>query len=138
MDTTKLVYDFTIPDLRLESLSNSRLHWARKAEYNASVRVAIEYAALAAGLGTAKPLDRARVTITRIAPRKISDRDNLYAAVKPVLDALKSRVCAKVGGRKLWVDRWGLLVEDDMERVELVALQEQGPYSVRIKVEAVE
>lgn len=107
---------FYIP-LRIVSEANSRGHWASKARRVKNQRTAIALAWQAANM----PSERkpSRVTLTRLAPRKL-DLDNLQGAFKAVRDELAA-LCR---------------FDDRDESVTWVYAQERAKtYGVRVEVE---
>lgn len=80
----------TLP-LRIASVRNAREHWAAKAKRTAAHRGAARLHLLSlmkrSGLGRSMLLP-ARVTLTRIAPRRLDDGDNLSDAFKDVRDGV--------------------------------------------------
>ena len=69
-----------------KSEANMRSHWSVKAKRVRAQRLAVTYAALAAGVrGVIRIALPATVTLTRIAPREL-DGDNCQSAMKGVRD----------------------------------------------------
>lgn len=92
------IYVIEIP-LKIESIANLREHWrvraARTREHRSIVALALRAQHLSRDYAGALRLDRltrARVTLTRVAPRAL-DGDNLSSALKAARDA-----CADVLG----------------------------------------
>lgn len=84
-----------IADLRLIAESNRSEHWAEKAKRVKAERKAVADAFARSGqapINYAEGLlasgTRVRVTITRIAPRRLEDSDNLASACKHVRDEI--------------------------------------------------
>jgi hypothetical protein len=91
---TPIVYTIEIPGLKIESVANLREHWrtkaARVAEQRHLVTIALRAAHLSRDYVDALKLDmltRARVTLTRRAPRLL-DSDNLSSGCKATRDAV--------------------------------------------------
>lgn len=94
-----------------------RLHWAERSAY--ANELSEEIAGLTRHLPAgAKPLDRARVTVTRYS-MGTADQDNLTAAVKPLLDALLVRSATHPAGL-------GFLVDDAPAHLELIVRGQQA------------
>ena len=74
---------FTLP-IRLESIANKRWHWARKAKYVQSIRLAVK-------LKCPEFEPPCVVTMTRIAPRML-DSDNLVSCFKAARDSIAERL----------------------------------------------
>lgn len=78
---------------------NARLHWSVRARWNRAWKKQTALAALAArGTVSGFPLPFALVTVELLSIQPL-DRDNAFAAAKPVIDGLK-----------------GVLIEDDSEK----------------------
>lgn len=135
-----------ICDLRLKS-GNELLRmnrWAKDA-YNKKIRERVALAATFSGLQSVVPTtDRRNVTIT-VYHKGVYDRDGLYSAIKPVLDAIVARkMRLKVGRTRITVPdaqgqdvrRWGLILDDSEKYVNLTARQEKMEgYAVKIEIE---
>lgn len=80
-----LLFRAEIP-LRLNSVANQRLHWAKKAKQTKALRYAM--AIVPAGMSRHLPLI---VTMTRVAPRTLDD-DNATSACKAVRDGIASKI----------------------------------------------
>lgn len=101
--------------VRTQSEANAREHWSKRSKRAAEHR---QTAANAVG-----PLWRWRITLTRIAPRKLDD-DNLARALKAVRDGV--------------ADALGL--DDGDERLTWRYAQRKGEpkqYAVEVRIEAV-
>ena len=112
-----------LPGLRTESKDNARGHWARKARKTAKERHLVSLV-LGARRAWRFPV---RVTITRIAPRRL-DTGGLWSAMKAVQDEVAKWLGGDDGaseraGQVQWV------VEDKHGGVRVVA--------VRIRIEEV-
>jgi hypothetical protein len=89
----------TIP-VRIESSLNLREHWRTRANRNTSHRAAAWFAMKAAGR---LKVDRATITLTRIAPRELDD-DNLAGGFKSVRDGVADWLGIDDGDKGLtWV-----------------------------------
>ena len=104
-----------IPSLRLVNETNTRGHTLAKSRRIASTRAAV-LAVLRTMGGVVPPLP-CRVSITRVAPRRLDD-DGAVAAAKSTRDS---------------VAEW-LGIDDRDPRVEWSVAQEKGPYGVRVEV----
>lgn len=119
--TERAVITLTIPEA-LPSLNTMlRRHWSVDRRLKNRWRIMV-WAALKqqAGGKALPPLNKARVTITRISPRML-DADNCTGGAKHVIDSL--RVC-------------GLIVDDTPEHIELTVRQEKGRAATHIQIEA--
>ena len=109
----------TLP-LRLDSLTNQRVNWRRKAEKAETHRNAVALALSGKVRGIRAHKDRLAVLITRIAPSRL-DSDNAAAACKSVRDQVAA--C--------------LLVDDGDERVAWETDQERAgvrEYACRVEI----
>lgn len=89
----------TIP-IRIESSLNLREHWRTRANRNTSHRAAAWMCMKAAGR---IKVDRATITLTRIAPRELDD-DNLAGGFKSVRDGVSDWLGIDDGDKRLtWV-----------------------------------
>jgi hypothetical protein len=73
------------------------------------------------GMRPEKPYPKAKVTIDRRSLRKL-DEDNLYGAIKPVLDALRYS---------------HILLDDSTEHIQLTVTQSRGEPLTRIEVQPI-
>ncbi len=97
------------------SLANARLHWAKRARIVKQQRLA---AALMVGSQAPDALKPKRITLTRMASRKL-DTDNLASALKAVRDGIAV----------------ALGISDGDERIEWVYRQENGqPRGVMVEI----
>jgi hypothetical protein len=125
--------DITIPGLRLVSEANSHTHWRSRQQRARMQRETARAHVLSKVMGarpqswsTAWSLDAAtplRVTITRIAPRRL-DSDNAVGSAKAVRDGIAD----------------AFRVDDNDPRIEWVVCQSAGgakEYAVNIRIEAV-
>lgn len=134
-----------LPGLRLFGL-NKILRMGRQKfhAYNKKVRQRMEMEALVAGLSHVTPATARQKVVITIRHKQRFDRDGLYAAAKPILDAIVARpAVAKVGKTKISVRdragqpilRWGLVLDDSDKYIDLEVRQEVAPTcSVRVEV----
>lgn len=111
-----------IPGLRLVSEANAHEHWrnrARRAKAQRNLVTLVLRGTVARDMMLVAPLT---VTITRIAPSRGLDSDNLVGSAKHVRDA----VAAILG------------VDDRDERVSWHVEQASGPYGVLVAIESKE
>lgn len=92
-----------------------RMHWAKRREYAAALSDEI-YAKTQHLPACARPLERARVTITRYSLRPL-DADNLSGSVKDLVDSLLVRSDTHPNGL-------GYLRDDSPAHMELVVRSE--------------
>lgn len=112
------VLTVTVP-IRTVSEANTREHWAKKAARHKAQRGGT-YLMVSSRLPKQKPKGKIRVTITRIAPRKL-DGDNLAISCKHVRDGVS--------------DALSLADDRESDYLEWVTTQERGKYAVRITIE---
>lgn len=104
---------------RTVSESNSRDHWAKKAQRTRKLRCDAGYLVLSAGLPRGKK--GWLVELCRVAPRDLDDHDNLRAALKAVADGVTN----------------GLGLLDDRDGIEWWYRQRRGKpkeYGVEITI----
>lgn len=109
-----------IPGLRLVSEANAHTHWRvrqKRAKAQRNLVTLVLRRTVTPVMMLASPLE---VTITRIAPSRGLDSDNLQGSAKHVRDAI-----AEILG-----------VDDRDERVRWTVEQARGPWGVRVAVRA--
>lgn len=103
--------------IRIESVANISEHWTVRAKRTGIHKTSTYHALRAAKAPHAVPCT---VTLTRVAPRRTLDGDNLQAGCKAARD-----------GVALWLD-----VDDADERIEWVYRQRKGsPKQYALEVE---
>ena len=109
-------FGFTIHKLTSTLNEWQRMHWANRSKHVKSW--SHDIAAVTAHLLTgAKPLERARVTITRHGLKE-PDTDGLYGGIKPLVDCLLPRSDRHPHGL-------GFVVDDSPQHMELIATSER-------------
>jgi hypothetical protein len=104
---------------RIPQSMNARLFWAQRHRWDKQWKECVE-----AGIWENKkklgpmPYERARVLVT-LYTMKLLDKDNAYASVKPIVDALKI---------------YGVIVDDRMDCIDLTVEQQQVRHKVDEKV----
>jgi hypothetical protein len=101
--------------LRLGAGLNDRLHWRARRRQWAHEKTVVGYLLG----GRPRPPLPVAVTVTRVAPSRGLDDDNLAGASKAVRDAVAA---------------W-LRIDDRDERISFRYHQERGPWAVRINLE---
>lgn len=97
-------YELTIPEPTPSLNRTQRRHWTHGYALKKRWQKLVYHAYLETYRRVTEPLARARVTVTRFAPRPIRDRDNLYGGCKNLMDALVSN---------------GLIIDDSSDHIDL-------------------
>jgi hypothetical protein len=108
-----------VQERRIPHNTNARLHWANRHRWGKQWKESV-----GAGIWENKkklgkmPYEKARVLVT-LFTMKLLDKDNAYASVKPIVDALKI---------------YGVIVDDRMDCIDLSVEQQQVKHRVDEKV----
>jgi hypothetical protein len=97
-----------------------RRHWSVDRKLKTKWGKLVWVAVRSQRLTVQSPLQRARITITRLSPRML-DPDNATGGCKHILDSLRLL---------------DIIADDTPEHVELIVRQEKGKAGTRIQIEA--